>query len=268
MELETYYGMDSNPFTKKIDINDLYKSNDYTQMENRLDFLIRFRGVGVFLSNPGMGKTTCLRDALSRLNASRYKVIYICMTTVTVLDFYRLLNDALGLAETMRKSQMFRQIQEELRRLITENKMEVIIAIDEVQFLRKDILKEFIMLLNFDYDSKDYCTLILTGQNEFLRILRFKELEAFRQRININYTFTGLDEKEVEEYIKTRLKLVNCREDLFEKEAYHTFYTLMQGSVRNLNQLINKSLIIGQHKKKETIGSEIIMESSEEVILK
>ena len=268
MELETYYGMDSNPFTKKIDINDLYKSNDYTQMENRLDFLIRSRGVGVFLSNPGMGKTTCLRNTLSRLNASRYKVIYICMTTVTVLDFYRLLNDALGLAETMRKSQMFRQIQEELRRLITENKMEVIIAIDEVQFLKKDILREFIMVLNFDYDSKDYCTLILTGQNEFLRVLRFKELEAFRQRININYTFTGLDEKEVEEYIKTRLKLVNCREDLFEKETYHTFYTLMQGSVRNLNQLINKSLIIGQHKKKETIGSEIIMESSEEVILK
>lgn len=75
-------------------------------------------------------------------------------------------------------------------------------------------------------------------------------------------------EKMVEEYIKTRLKLVNCREDLFEKEAYHTFYTLMQGSVRNLNQLINKSLIIGQHKEKETIGSEIIMESSEEAILK
>ena len=134
MEPETYYGMDFNPFTKTIDINNLYKSNDYTQMENRLDFLIRSRGVGVFLSNPGMGKTTCLRNTLSRLNTNRYKVIYICMTTVTVLDFYRLLNDALGLAETTRKSQMFQQIQEELRRLITENKMEVIIAIDEVQF--------------------------------------------------------------------------------------------------------------------------------------
>lgn len=268
MKTEMYYGMDFNPFTKGIGIENLFRSNDYNQMENRLNFLIETRGVGVFLSNPGMGKTTCLRNTLSRLNQSRYKIIYICMTTVTVLDFYRLLNDALGLPETPRKSQMFQQIQAELRRLTSENRMEVIIAIDEVQFLRRDILKEFIMILNFDYDSKDYCTLILAGQNEFVRILRFKELEPFRQRININYTFSGLDEKEVEEYIKSRLKLVNCSESLFAQEAYHTFYTLMQGSIRNLNQLINKSLIVGVNKEAGTIGSEIIMESCDEAIFK
>lgn len=267
MEIETYYGMEYNPFTKEIDIDALYQSNDYKQMENRLNFLIRSRGIGVFLSNPGMGKTTCLRNTLSRLNKNRYKVIYLCLTTVTVLDFYRLLNDALGLAQTARKSKLFEQIQEELRRLIVDNKMEVVITIDEVQYLKKEILKEFVMLLNFDYDSKDYCTLILAGQNEFLRMLRFKELEAFRQRVNINYTFTGMDEKEVEEYIQTRLQLVNCRNDIFTKEAYHTFYTLMQGSIRYLNQLINKGLIIGQHKELQTLGSEIIMESSEEAIL-
>lgn len=62
---------------------------------------------------------------------------------------------------------MFNQIQDELKRLTSENKMEVIIAIDEAQFLRKEVLREFIMLMNFDYDSKDYCTLIFVGQNEF-----------------------------------------------------------------------------------------------------
>lgn len=80
------------------------------------------------------------------------------MTTITAIDFYRMLNDALGLEETTKKSQMFKQIQNELKRLTSENKMEVIIAIDEAQFLRKEVLREFIMLMNFDYDSKDYCT--------------------------------------------------------------------------------------------------------------
>lgn len=267
MNIETYYGMDFNPFTKEININCLYQSNDYKQMENRLDFLIRSRGIGVFLSNPGMGKTTSLRNTLSRLNKGRYKVIYLCLTTITVLDFYRQLNDALGLTDVRRKSKLFEQIQDELRRLIIENKTEVVIAIDEVQYLVKDILKEFVMLLNFDYDSKDYCTLILTGQNEFMRVLRFKELESFRQRININYTFTGMDEKEVKDYIQTRLKLVHCRNDIFSPESYHTLYTLMQGSIRYLNQLINKALIIGQHQGLQTISSEIIMQSREEAIL-
>ena len=82
------------------------------------------------------------------------------MTTITAIDFYRMLNDALGLEETTKKSQMFNQIQDELKRLTSENKMEVIIAIDEAQFLRKEVLREFIMLMNFDYDSKDYLSLI------------------------------------------------------------------------------------------------------------
>lgn len=266
MELTTYFGMDSNPFNKNIAVDSLYESNDFKQMINRGEFVIKSRGIGVFLSSPGMGKTTCVRRLLETLNTNRYKIIYICMTTITPLDFYRILNDELGLEETTKKSQMFRQIQTELKRLVTENKMEVVIAVDEIQFLRKEVLKEFIMLMNFDYDSRDYCTILLIGQNEFLRTLRLKSLEAFRQRINMSYTFTGFDETEVKEYIESRLKSVNCRLDLFTSESYHTLYTLMNTSVRILNQLINKSLIIAMNRQLSTVDSNIIMEASGELM--
>lgn len=267
MEMITYYGMDKNPFIKDISIDTLYQSNDFRQMMNRGEFVIKTRGIGVFLSSPGMGKTTCLRNMLESLNSNRYKVIYICMTTITAIDFYRMLNEALGLDEATKKSQLFNQIQEELKRLVIENKMEIVIAIDEIQFLRKEVLMEFIMLMNFDYDSRDYCTLLLIGQNDFLRTLRLKSLEAFKQRINMNYTFTGFDEGEVKEYIETRLKSVNCRMDLFTEESYHTLYTLMNTSVRILNLLINKSLILSMSRNKDTIESETIMEASKELML-
>ena len=267
MEITTYYGMDRNPFIKDAAITTLFTSNYFNQMTNRLEFIIRSRGIGVFLSSPGMGKTTCLRKTLESLNPNRYVVIYICMTTITAIDFYRMLNDALGLEETTKKSQMFSQIQDELKRLTSENKMEVIIAIDEAQFLRKEVLREFIMLMNFDYDSKDYCTLIFVGQNEFLRTLRLKSLEPFRQRINMNYTFTGFNEEEVRNYVVSRLQSVNCRNDLFRDECYHTLYSLMNTSVRILNLLINKSLILGMHYNKEYIDSELIMEASKELML-
>ena len=107
--------------------------------------------------------------------------------------------------------------------------------------------------MNFDYDSKDYCTLIFVGQNEFLRTLRLKSLEPFRQRINMNYTFTGFNEEEVRNYVVSRLQSVNCRNDLFRDECYHTLYSLMNTSVRILNLLINKSLILGMHYNKEYI---------------
>ena len=77
MEIESYYGMDKNPFIKGKKVDELYPSNDYKQMNNRLEFLIKTRGIGVFLSNPGMGKTTSIRNTLSKLNLNRYKIIYI-----------------------------------------------------------------------------------------------------------------------------------------------------------------------------------------------
>lgn len=267
MELTTYYGMDKNPFIKDISVETLYQSNDFKQMMNRGEFVIQTRGIGMFLSSPGMGKTTCLRNMLESLNTHRYKVIYICMTTITAIDFYRMLNDVLGLEETTKKSQLFNQIQEELKRLVVESKMEIVIAIDEIQFLRKEVIRELIMLMNFDYDSRDYCTLLLVGQNEFLRTLRLKSLEAFKQRININYTFTGFNEKEVKDYIESRLKIVNCRTDIFSEESYHTLYTLMNTSVRILNQLINKSMILTMSRNKTIIDSETIMEASQELMI-
>lgn len=267
MDITTYYGMDYNPFTKEIDSQNIFESDDCRQMSNRLEFIIKTKGIGMFLSNPGMGKTTCLRSVLQKLNPNRYRVYYICMTTITALDFYRMLNEQLGLEETTQKTKMFNQIQNELKRLVSDNKTEVIIAIDEAQYLKPEVLREFIMLMNFDYDSKDYCTLILTGQNDFLKNLRKKSLEPLKQRINVNYIFTGMNEKQVGEYIKTRLAMVNCRNDLFSPESYHTLYTLMNTSVRTLNQLIVKSMILGMNRNAATITSEIIMDASEEVII-
>lgn len=266
MEANTYYGMDYNPFTKAIKSDRLFESNDYRQMMNRMDFIIRSRGIGVFLSSPGMGKTTALRAKLDSLSPNRYKVIYICMTTVTAIDFYRILNDQLGLEESSQKSRLVRQIKEELKRIVDENRMEIIIAIDEAQYLKRDILKEFIMLMNFDYDSKDYCTLLLLGQNDFLRLLRYKNLEAFTQRINMNYTFTGMSEKETKEYVQNRLELVNCPKDLFTEESYHTLFTVANGSIRTLNLLVSKSLIVGFRREAKHIDTNIIMAASEELI--
>lgn len=259
--------MDRNPFTKDLRADDLYSSNDFKQMTNRLEFLVNTRGIGVFLSNPGMGKTAGLRSVLEKLNPNRFKVIYICMTTVTAIDFYRMIADALGLEEMTKKSILFKQIQEELKRLVTEHKMEIIIAVDESQFLRKEVIQEFVMLMNFDIDSKDFCTLILIGQNEFVRTLHFKVMDAFRQRINMTYMFTGLSEEEVKEYVVTRLNLVNCRREIFKPEAFHTLYTLINGSIRTLNLLINKCLIIGMRRQVENIDSELIMEANQEIVI-
>ena len=96
----------------------------------------------------------------------------------------------------------------------------------------------------------------------------FKYSQLTKQLSRDMLPFTGFDEKEVKEYIQTRLKSINCRVDIFTEESYHTFYTLMNNtSVRILNHLINKNLILVMSRNKSVIDSEIIIDANKELML-
>lgn len=265
MNIQVYYGMDSNPFRKDIEIDSMFISNDFKIMINRLEFLLESRGIGVFVGQSGKGKTTILRKFLTELNPQRYKAFYICLTTVTVQDFYIALARELNIHDIHRKTTLFKAIREEFKRIVVENKMELVIAIDESQYLSGDILREFIMLFNFEIDSKDYVTVLLLGQKELIYTLNRRELEAFKQRINIIYTLEGFSDDEVKEYIITRFKSVHCQQIPMEEETYKTLCSLMKGSIRTLNHLMNRSLLIAMKNNKKYITSEEIKLANDEI---
>ena len=53
-----YYALSFNPFDKQcIKEKDGFMSSDFKQMTSRLEYLKNVRGIGVFTSRPGMGKT-------------------------------------------------------------------------------------------------------------------------------------------------------------------------------------------------------------------
>ena len=84
-----------------------------------------------------------------------------------------------------------------------------VIIIDEVQFISNSILDDLRLILNFEMDSKNLCILILCGQPKLVIQLSRQPHEALRQRISINYTFSGLSRTETQEYIKSRFKAVS-----------------------------------------------------------
>ena len=86
------------------------------------------------------------------------------MSSTTVIDFYRQLCFGLGIIPAFRKSDMFKQIQECIINFVKNKKIKVIICLDEAQYLKTDILNDLKILMNFEMDSKNYFTLILSGQ--------------------------------------------------------------------------------------------------------
>ena len=81
------YGLEINPFIKNgKDV--LVETNEYKEVKFRLNYLLQTKGFGVLTGGAGRGKTTSVRQWANELNPSAYKVVYISLSTVTVIEFY------------------------------------------------------------------------------------------------------------------------------------------------------------------------------------
>lgn len=267
MMYESYFGMKLNPFKKDIDIKNTYEFNDFKEAQNRLKYLLNSKGIGVFTGTSGKGKTYSVKYFVKKLNPNLYKVVYLSLSTVTVLEFYKNFCIGLGIEPACKKVDMFHQIQERIQTLVKDRKIIPIIICDEAQYLKTDILNDLKMLLNFEMDSKDYAVLILVGQPILNDILSRTVHEALTQRIIVNYMFMGIDFGEVKEYIIDRCDIAGISNAIFDDNAIKSLANNCNGSTRYLNNLIDKSLMICCNQKKQTIDTDIVMLASNDLSL-
>lgn len=263
----SYYGLEFNPFDKEIETKYAYETNDFKILKNRLEFVKENKTMALITGNPGMGKTFAIRNFLNELNSNLYKVIYICMSTITTYEFYKQLCYELGIEPPYKKIDMFREIQERILTLSKDKKINVIIILDEAQYLKPSILNDLKILLNFDLDSKNYVSLILVGQPVLNSILKRNIYDALSQRITVSYNMVGINKSELCDYIETRIKLAHGNNGIFNEQAIEAIYNACNGSLRMANNIITKSLIIGKSKQLQTIDSDLILESVNELML-
>ena len=168
-----YYGLSFNPFDKQaVREKDRFLSADLKEMTSRLDYLKDSRGIGVFTASPGMGKSFALRCFAAGLNPGLYHMEYICLSTVSVMEFYRQFCSVLGLEDRGGKPGMFKAIQEQVYSLYKEKRKPLLLAVDEAQYLSTGILNDIKMLMNHGYDSLNCFTLVLCGEPHLNSILR------------------------------------------------------------------------------------------------
>lgn len=263
-----FYSMTFNPFEKGIKEKDAYISKDLKEMISRLEYLNETRGIGLFTASQGCGKTFALRCFSKKVNPNLTKVIYLCFTTVTTTEFYRQFCISLGLEPCSRKSDMFKSIKDYMKSMSSDKRVHYILVWDEAQYLSNDILKDLKLLMNFSMDSRDCFSLALIGQPILNNILEKQIHEALKQRIVINYDFEGLSENEAVEYIHSRLALAGASSEIIEANGILAAYRSCAGSIRRLNMILTKALIIGVQHEKTAIDTDIIMAAANEISLR
>ncbi len=262
---KAFYGLSKDPFPKDLEVKNQFKSQNFTQALSRLEFLKKTGGFGLLTGEPGVGKSYLLRCFADTLNPNLFKRIYIPITTLTVMDFYRALCHGFGVAPSHKKILMFEQIQEAIYTSVHSKNITPIIIVDEAQFLKNTILDDLRIIFNFDMDSKDYAVLILAGQTPIVTQLSRQPHEALRQRILVNYCLKGLTKEETREYILSRLKLADSHEPIFTDSAYDLLHSCTNGCVRPLNSLVKMCLVSGANQKLKSIDTEVVFQAQSEL---
>ena len=255
-----YYGLSFNPFDKQaVREKDRFLSADLKEMTSRLDYLKDSRGIGVFTASPGMGKSFALRCFAAGLNPGLYHMEYICLSTVSVMEFYRQFCSVLGLEDRGGKPGMFKAIQEQVYSLYKEKRKPLLLAVDEAQYLSTGILNDIKMLMNYGYDSLNCFTLVLCGEPHLNSILRRPVHEALRQRITVHYNFVGLGDSEVAEYIAHKITCAGGSRAILDNAALSAVHSHSNGNPRLIDNLMTDAFTLGSQMDKKTIDAEVIL---------
>ena len=254
MDYTTRYGLEYNPFIKG-ERDTLIETREYREVISRLNYLLQIKGFGLLTGNPGLGKTTTVRNWIKSLNQSAYKTIYIPLSTLTVQEFYRYLASELGCDPKYKKAENFKLIQSSIP----------IIILDEANYLKNATLNDLKILFNFEMDSINRAMILLTGLPQLLNTLSLNVHEPLRQRITMNYNITSLTPEEVRAYILEKLKAAGCHQEVFEKNAIEAITGASNGTPRMIDKIVNSSLMIGCSLNQNIIIADTVMKAVNDI---
>lgn len=254
------YGFEYNPYLKGSK-ETLIETTQYREVNERLNYLLQAKGFGLLTGQAGLGKTTCLRNWVNNLNSAAYKPIYISLSTITVLEFYKTLADELGYEPAFRKNENFKIIQEGINRYVIEKRMTPIFIFDESNYMKSGILNDLKILFNFEMDSVNKAIVLLVGLPQLSSTLHYSVHDSLTQRIIMNYEMKPLSIEETKKYILDKQKAAGSHMEVFEKNALEAIANAAGGIPRVIDKIVNQSLLIGNNMNQNIITADIIMET-------
>jgi len=264
---ESFYGLSDKPFQLNPDPSFYYGSKEHRRAMAYLDYgLHKNEGFIVVTGEVGAGKTTVVRNLLSKLDAEKVVAAQVVTTQLNADDTLRMVAASFGLRVTnMSKSEMLLSIEAFLLKLSLQGKRGLLI-VDEAQNLTPQAIEELRMLSNYQLETHALLQSFLVGQPEFRRMLESPEMLQLRQRVIAGCHIGPLDCDETRAYIEHRLSHVGWHNDpSFEPTAYEAIFDASDGIPRRINTVCDRLLLSGYLAGKHVIPAEDVKEAAREI---
>ncbi|MEW6110183.1 MAG: AAA family ATPase [Nitrospirota bacterium] len=260
MDYLEYYKLNEHPFSNVVDSRFYYNSPQQSEALMKLKYAIDTRkGLAVVIGNIGAGKTTLARKMLEELDEENYEaaLLVIIHSSVSSEWLFKKFAIQLGVKNISdNKVELLSEIYKRLHEINEEGKKAVVLM-DEVQMLNsREIMEEFRGLLNMEIPEGKMVNFIFFGLPELEQVLSLDE--PLKQRVAVRIKLTAYSEENTRDYMRHRLRIAGCNEDIFSDEAISNIYKYSSGIPRLINTICDNALLEGYLFKKSIIDEPII----------
>lgn len=224
------------------------------------------RGFIMLTGDVGTGKTTLINSLVNSLGSS-VVVANITDPGLEQLEFMNHLSTVFNLGGTFHtKGDFLLAFRSFLEKSYRDGK-QVLLIIDEAQRLNQKMLEEIRLLSNIERQDTKLLNIFFVGQDELNEILDRHENRALRQRMTLHYHLKPLSEKEIDEFIRHRLKVAGTEKRIFSKAAVSEIYAFSRGYPRLTNIICDHAMLSGYVAHKKMIDASEVRDCAEDLKL-
>ena len=191
----------------------------------------------------GSGKTMLCRVLMERLPET-VETIYLAVPSLSRDEMLAAIAADLDIDTTgANTTRLVKSLQERLVAVHARGK-QVVALIDEAHAMPLATLEEIRLLSNLETNKEKLLQIVLFGQPELDQHLALPNMRQLKERITHSFTLGPLPPREVDEYIRFRLRAAGYRgPDLFGPEALRIITDASEGLTRRINIYADKTLL-------------------------
>jgi general secretion pathway protein A len=262
-------GLEKEPFSTSPDPEFFYQSKEHKSALYRMRVAIELkRGLSLILGDVGTGKTTLSRRLSQLLKQEQNLIITMILNPIYETEEQFLADLAerfhISVEQTGGREPKVLDYMKTIEKFLFEKSVEegktIVLLIDEAQKLIEPCLEILRALLNYETNEYKILQLILMSQMELLP--RISSIKNLWDRIALKYVINPLEEDEIKQMIKFRLKQAGyvSRYPMFSDNSINAIYNYTQGYPRKIAMLCHDALEYLVMHKKEMVDKDIIQE--------